>query len=81
MIGKMKKTPLIDAQTGQYNMKFNQQNLLEDFFIPVRGNDQSTRIDTAKGLEYNAIEDVQYFREKLFAALRFLKHSWDMKRT
>ncbi|MFN9957477.1 MAG: portal protein, partial [bacterium] len=73
MIGKMKKTPLIDAQTGQYNMKFNQQNLLEDFFIPVRGNDQSTRIDTAKGLEYNAIEDVQYFREKLFAALKIPK--------
>ena len=73
MIGKMKKTSLIDAQTGQYNMKFNQQNLLEDFFIPVRGNDQSTRIDTAKGLEYNAIEDVQYFREKLFAALKIPK--------
>jgi hypothetical protein len=73
MIGKMKKTPLIDSQTGQYNMKFNQQNLLEDFFIPVRGNDQSTRIDTAKGLEYNAIEDVQYFREKLFAALKIPK--------
>lgn len=73
MIGKMKKTPLIDAQTGQYNLKYNQQNLLEDFFIPVRGNDQSTRIDTAKGLEYNAIEDVQYFREKLFAALKIPK--------
>jgi len=72
MINKMKKTPLID-HNGQYNLKYNQQNLLEDFFIPVRGNDQSTRIDTAKGLEYNAIEDVQYFREKLFAALKIPK--------
>lgn len=73
MISKMKRTPLIDPQTGQYNLKYNQQNLLEDFFIPVRGNDQSTRIDTAKGLEYNAIEDVQYFRDKLFAALKVPK--------
>jgi hypothetical protein len=73
MISKMKKTPLIDPQTGNYNLKYNQQNLLEDFFIPVRGNDTSTRIDTAKGLEYNAIEDVQYFREKLFAALKIPK--------
>ena len=73
MISKMKKTPLIDPHTGNYNLKYNQQNLLEDFFIPVRGNDTSTRIDTAKGLEYNAIEDVQYFREKLFAALKIPK--------
>jgi hypothetical protein len=73
MIQKMKKTPLIDPTTGNYNLKYNQQNLLEDFFIPMRGNDQSTRIDTAKGLDYNGIEDVAYFREKLFAALKIPK--------
>ena len=73
MINKMKKTPLVDPNTGQYNLKYNQQNLLEDFFIPVRGNDTTTRIDTAKGLDYNGIEDVAYFREKLFAALKIPK--------
>jgi len=73
MISKMKKTPLVDPQTGQYNLKYNVQNMLEDYFIPVRGNDQSTKIDTAKGLEYNGIEDVAYFREKLFAALKIPK--------
>lgn len=73
MISKMKKTPLIDPVSGQYNLKYNQQNLLEDYFIPVRGNDTSTKIDTAKGLEYNGIEDVEYFREKLFAALKIPK--------
>lgn len=73
MISKMKKTPYIDPQTGQYNLKYNIQNMLEDYFIPVRGNDQSTRIDTAKGLDYNGIEDVDYLRNKLFAALRIPK--------
>lgn len=73
MMNKMKKTPLMDAATGQYNLKYNVQNMLEDFVIPVRGNDQSTRIDTAKGLDYNGIEDVSYFREKLFAALKIPK--------
>jgi hypothetical protein len=73
MMSKMKKTPLMDPTSGQYNMKYNQQNLLEDFVIPVRGNETSTRIDTAKGLEYNGIEDVAYFREKLFAALKIPK--------
>ena len=73
MIQKMKKTPLMDPNTGNYNLKYNQQNLLEDFFIPMRGNDTSTKIDTAKGLDYNGIEDVAYFREKLFAALKIPK--------
>jgi hypothetical protein len=73
MIQRMKKAPLIDPQTGQYNLKYNQQNLLEDFIIPMRGNDTTTKIDTAKGLDYNAIEDVVYFREKLFAALKVPK--------
>jgi hypothetical protein len=49
------------------------QNLLEDFYIPVRGNDQATKIDTTKGLDYAGIEDVQYLRDKLFAALKVPK--------
>ena len=73
MISKMKKTPYIDHQTGQYNLKYNIQNLLEDYFIPVRGNDQSTRIETVPGLNYTGIEDVAYLRDKLFAALKVPK--------
>lgn len=72
-ISKMKKVPFVDPQTGQYNLKFNMQNMMEDFYIPVRGNDQTTRIDTTKGLEYNGIEDVNYLRDKLFAALKIPK--------
>jgi len=72
-IRTMKKTPYIDPQTGEYNLKYNMQNMLEDFYIPVRGNDQTTKIETTKGLEYNGIEDVVYLREKLFAALKVPK--------
>ena len=70
---KIKKTPYIDPQTGDYNLKYNMMNLTEDFYLPVRGNDTTTRIDTLKGLEYTAIEDVSYLRDKLFAALRVPK--------
>lgn len=73
MISKMKKTPLTDPKTGQYNLNYNVQNMLEDFFIPVRGNDQSTRIENAPPLEYNGIEDVNYLLNKLFAALKIPK--------
>jgi hypothetical protein len=72
-VQKLKKVPFVDPQTGQYNLKYNMMNMMEDFYIPVRGNDQSTRIDTAKGMEYNGIEDVAYLRDKLFAALKIPK--------
>ena len=72
-ISKMKRTPYIDQQTGDYNLKYNMQNLLEDFYIPIRGNDQSTKIDNLAGLQWQGIEDVTYLRDKLFAALKVPK--------
>jgi hypothetical protein len=63
----------MDEQTGEYNLKYNIQNQLEDFYIPVRGNDAATKIETTKGLEYDGIQDVAYLREKLFAALKVPK--------
>jgi hypothetical protein len=72
-ISKMKRTPYIDEQTGDYNLKFNSQNMLEDFYIPMRGNDTTTKIDTAPGLQYDGIQDIEYLRDKLFAALKIPK--------
>ena len=72
-ISKMKRTPYIDQQTGDYNLKYNMANMLEDFYLPVRGNDSSTQIDTLGGLQYDGIKDVEYLRDKLFAALKVPK--------
>ena len=72
-INTMKKTPYMDPQTGEYNLKYNMQNMLEDFYIPVRGNDTATKIETTKGLDYDGIKDVEYLRDKLFAALKVPK--------
>jgi len=72
-ISTMKRTPLMDSKTGDYNQKYNMQNLLEDFYIPIRGNDTSTKIETTPGLQYDGIQDVTYLRDKLFAALKVPK--------
>ena len=72
-ISTLKRTPYMDEKTGEYNLKYNMQNLLEDFYLPVRGNDQATQIDTTPGLSYDGIQDVEYLREKLFAALKVPK--------
>jgi hypothetical protein len=73
IINKMKKVPFMDKNTGDYNLKYNIQNLTEDFFLPVRGGDSGTEIDTLGGLQYTAIEDIDYLKNKLFAALKIPK--------
>ena len=72
-ISNLKRTPFQDNKTGEYNLKYNMMNMMEDFYIPVRGNDQTTKIDTTPGLQYDGIQDVEYLREKLFAALKIPK--------
>ena len=73
IINKMKKTPFVDRNTGDYNLKYNIQNLTEDFFLPVRGGDSGTEITNLAGLEYTATEDIEYLKNKLFAALKVPK--------
>ena len=73
IIDKMKKVPFLDRNTGDYNLKYNMQNLTEDFFMPVRGGDSGTSIENLSGLEYAAIEDIDYLKNKLFAALKIPK--------
>lgn len=70
---QMKKTPYIDPVTGDYNLKFNMMNMTEDFYLPVRGTESTTQIDSLKGLEFNAIEDIEYLKHKMMAALKVPK--------
>jgi len=73
IINASKKVPFVDERTGDYNLKYNMQNLIEDFYMPVRGNDNGTSIDTLKGLEYNMTDDINYLKNKLMAALQIPK--------
>ena len=72
-VDSIKKTPYVDPQTGDYNLKFNLQNMMEDFYLPVRGNDTTTRIETTPGLQYDGAQDIEYLRDKMFAALKIPK--------
>jgi hypothetical protein len=64
----LKRTPNVKSN-GSIDMRFNPESILEDFFIPVRG-DRSSRIETLPGGDNaSAIEDIQYLQNKLFIAL------------
>ena len=73
IINSSKKVPFMDERTGEYNLKYNMQNLIEDYYMPVRGSDNGTSIDTLKGLEYNMIDDINYLKNKLMSSLKIPK--------
>jgi len=70
----LKRNAVIDKNTGQVDLRYNPLSVDEDYFLPVRGGDTGTRIDTlAGGSNTTAIEDVEYIQKKLFAALKIPK--------
>ena len=74
IISKMKKIPVIDQTTGDYNLRYNMESTTEDYYLPVRGSDSGTSIDTLQGLSNDgAIDDIEYLRNKLHAALKVPK--------
>ena len=73
IIAQSKKQPYINENTGDYNLKFNIQNIMEDYYFPVRGSDSGTDVETLDGLEYTAIDDINYLKNKFMAALKVPK--------
>ncbi len=65
IIGKMKKIPYMDEKTGEYNLKFNMENMMEDYYLPVRGSESGTSIESLPGLTNDGqIEDIDYLSNK-----------------
>jgi len=73
MVNKMKKVPYIDQDTGEYNLKYNMQNLLEDFYLPVRGAESGTSIESLAGVQYDSIQDIDYLKNRLLGSLKIPK--------
>lgn len=67
----LKRQPVVDKTNGKVDYRYNPYSVDEDYFLPVRGGESGTKIDTlAGGQNAAAIEDVQYIQKKLFAALK-----------
>jgi hypothetical protein len=70
----LKKAQVVDRNTGRVDLRYNPLSVDEDYYLPVRGSDSGTKIDTlAGGQNATAIEDVEYIQKKLFAALKIPK--------
>ena len=71
---QMKRNQIVDPDTGQVDLRYNAMSVDEDYYIPVRGATNNTRIETLAGGQFTGdIEDVNYLRDKLFSALKVPK--------
>ena len=67
----LKRSAVVDKDTGRVDLRYNPMSVDEDYFLPVRGGESGTKIDTLSGGQNTAaIEDVEYIQKKLFAALK-----------
>ena len=70
----LRRNKLVDPHTGKMDLRYNPLAVDDDYFIPVRGGETGTKIETlAGGQNAAAVEDVQYIQKKLFAALKIPK--------
>jgi hypothetical protein len=68
-----KKKKWVNPTTGRVDLKFNPLGQDEDFFVPSRKGTDGTRIDVLGAPQWQSMEDIEYFRSKLFAAMKVPK--------
>jgi len=71
---QFKKDQVVDPQSGNVDMRFNQMAVDQDFFIPVRDPAAPNPIETLPGAQnLSEIADIEYIQKKLLTALRIPK--------
>jgi hypothetical protein len=71
---KFKREQIVDAKTGNVDMRFNQMAVDQDYFIPVRDPSAPDPISTLPGAtNLSEIADIEYIQKKLLTALRVPK--------
>jgi hypothetical protein len=71
VITQMKRHKVVDEDTGEVALRYNPTAIEEDYYLPVRGAQTSTRIETLPSTQYvGVVDDIQYLKNKLYTALK-----------
>ncbi len=72
-ITQLKRHQVVDPDTGRVDLRYNPMSIEEDYYIPVRAGSQSD-ITTLQGQNNaTAVEDINYLKENLYAAIKIPK--------
>lgn len=72
LIGTIKNKMSYDTSTGKMSSDKRQKSMLEDIYLPRREGGKGTEVSTIEGSDTfsNVIDEVQYFKHKLYTALK-----------
>jgi hypothetical protein len=71
---KFKRDQIVDKNTGNVDLRFNQMAVDQDYFVPVRDMAAPEPITTLPGgTNLSEIADIEYIQKKLVTALRVPK--------
>ena len=73
IITKTKRHQVVDPDSGRIDLRYNPMAIEEDIYIPVREDSKSDVTILPGGQNTTAIEDVNYLKDNLFAALKIPK--------
>lgn len=68
-----RKQKFINPSTGKLDLKPDFLNQNDDFFVPVANGSEGTRIEVLGSPNWQSVEDLTYFLDKLLAALKVPK--------
>jgi hypothetical protein len=68
-----KKRKFIDPATGKLNLRWEPLVQDEDIYIPVRKGQEGARIEVLGSPAWQSMEDIEYFKNKLYAAIKVPK--------
>lgn len=65
-----KKQPLVDEETGEYDLKYDPLTMIDDIVLPVRqGYDNTTFDEIPASTETDIVSGIDYLRQKIMAGL------------
>lgn len=70
---QFRKKKFIDPLTGKLIMRPEQMAQDEDFFIATRNGQDGTRVEVLGSPQWQSVEDIEYFRSKMFSAINVPK--------
>ena len=79
LIQRFKKRMIYDPNTGNVNSAQNVIAMTEDYWFGVNAEGQGTKVETlAGGANLGELDDVKFFLEKLYRAMKLPKSRWSI---
>ena len=68
-----RKRRFVNPNSGKLELQFNPGSPDDDFWVPTRQGRDATRIDVVGSPQWQSMDDIEYFRDKLFAGIKVPK--------